>query len=182
MELPASITAIISFAVALLGAYVALFLIGLAVWTFRDIRARTRDVLMQILAVLLVLVFNVPGLVIYFIFSPQNTLSEAYERALGQEALLQDIEERYICPGCKRRAEADFLVCPNCQTPLRKRCRRCDRLISLNWETCPYCGHLELAEEARDEGIPPLESAQEEDTLVETDLPELSAGSPEPEH
>lgn len=140
MELPANIQTIIGSILALLGAYAALFLIALVIWTFRDIRSRTRDILLQILATLLVLVFNVPGLVLYFILRPQYTLDEAYEHALGQEALLQDIEERYICPSCKRKAQADFLICPYCHAELRKRCLNCERLINLNWEACPYCG------------------------------------------
>ena len=140
MELPANIQTIIGSVLALLGAYAALFLIALVIWTVRDIRSRTRDILLQILATLLVLVFNVPGLVLYFVLRPQYTLDEAYEHALGQEALLQDIEERYICPSCKRKAQADFLICPYCHAELRKRCSNCERLMNLNWEVCPYCG------------------------------------------
>jgi len=140
MELPANIQTIIGSILALLGAYAALFLIALVIWTVRDIRSRTRDILLQILATLLVLVFNVPGLVLYFVLRPQYTLDEAYEHALGQEALLQDIEERYICPSCKRKAQADFLICPYCHAELRKRCPNCERLMNLNWEVCPYCG------------------------------------------
>jgi len=146
MELPAYLKTIISFVLILLGAYAVLFLVSLVVWTFRDIRLRTRDVLVQILATLLVLAFNVPGLMLYFILRPRETLAEAYERALGEEALLQDIEERYICPTCKRKAEADFLVCPYCHTQLRKRCPSCERLINLNWDVCPYCGSSVLDE------------------------------------
>lgn len=147
MELPANIQTIIGFVLVLLGAYAALFLLALVIWTFRDIRSRTRDVLLQILATLLVLVFNVPGVILYFILRPQDTLDEAYEHALGQEALLQDIEERYICPSCRRKTEADFLVCPYCHTELRKRCPDCEDLMNLNWDVCPYCGHGAQKEE-----------------------------------
>jgi RNA polymerase subunit RPABC4/transcription elongation factor Spt4 len=140
MVLPATVKTIISFALMLIGAYAVLFLISLVIWTFRDIRSRTRDVLVQILATLLVVVFNIPGLLLYFVLRPRETLTEAYEHALGQEALLQDIEERYICPNCKRKADADFLICPYCHHELRKRCPKCGRLLSLNWDICPYCG------------------------------------------
>jgi len=140
MDLPANITTIITAVLLLLGAYGLLFLVSLVVWTFRDIRARSRDVLVQLLATLLVLVFNLPGLILYFVLRPRQTLSETYEHALGQEALLQDIEERYICPSCKRKTEAEFLVCPYCHAQLRKRCPHCERLNSLSWDTCPYCG------------------------------------------
>ncbi len=143
MQLPANIETIIGFVLVLLGAYTALFLLSLVIWVFRDIRSRTRDVLVQILATLLVLVFNIAGLMLYFILRPRETLNEVYEHALGQEALLQDIEERHICPGCKRKVDADFLLCPYCHNALRKRCPDCERLMNLNWDVCPYCGEAE---------------------------------------
>ncbi|MGQ9493692.1 MAG: zinc ribbon domain-containing protein [Anaerolineae bacterium] len=149
MVLPTTIKTIISFALVLLGAYIMLFLFSLIIWTIRDIRSRTRDVLVQILATLLVLVFNIPGLLLYFVLRPQETLTEAYEHALGQEALLQDIEERYICPNCKRKADADFIICPYCHAELRKRCPNCERLMSLNWDVCPYCGSQQSVESAQ---------------------------------
>jgi RNA polymerase subunit RPABC4/transcription elongation factor Spt4 len=145
MELPANLQTIISFTLLLLGAYGVLFLIALVIWTFRDIRSRSRDILAQILATLLVVVFNIPGLMLYYIMRPKYTLDEAYEHALGQEAMLQDIEERYICPGCRRKAQADFMLCPHCHTELRKRCVDCKRLINLHWDICPYCGQEQPA-------------------------------------
>lgn len=140
MQLPANVTPIVDFVLILLGAYSVLLLIGLAIWTFRDIRSRSRDTLIQILATLLVLVFNIPGLILYYVLRPRETLTEAYEHALGQEALLQDIEERYVCPSCKRKVEADFVVCPYCHTELRKRCPNCQKAIRPDWDVCPYCG------------------------------------------
>ena len=147
MTLPANIQAILSFVLLLLGAYAALLLIALVIWAFRDIRSRSRDILVQILASLLVLVFNLPGLMLYFILRPRKTLDEGYEQALGQEALLQDIEERYICPSCRRKAEADFVVCPYCYTQLRRQCSHCQRRLNLNWSVCPYCGHQQPQEQ-----------------------------------
>jgi hypothetical protein len=141
IELPANVQAIISFVLALIGAYSVLLLAALVVWTAQDIRSRSRDILVHILAVILVLLFNLPGLLLYLVMRPRQTLSEAYESALGQEALLQDIEERYVCPVCKRKAEADYLVCPHCENQLRLQCEHCGRLLNLNWPTCPYCGH-----------------------------------------
>ncbi len=164
MELPANLQSIISFVLLLLGAYGVLFLIALVLWTFRDIRSRSRDILVQILATLLVLVFNIAGLMLYFILRPRYTLDEAYEHALGQEAMLQDIEERYICPSCRRKAEADFLLCPHCHSQLRKRCSQCERLISLYWEVCPYCGQ-EQPEAGGELDLPP--TGEESDLLPE---------------
>jgi RNA polymerase subunit RPABC4/transcription elongation factor Spt4 len=166
MELPANLQSIISLALLLLGAYGILFLIALVLWTIRDIRSRSRDILVQILATLLVLVFNIPGLMLYFVLRPRYTLDEAYEHALGQEAMLQDIEERYICPSCRRKAEADFLLCPHCHAQLRKQCSQCERLINLHWGVCPYCGQ----EQPEAEGEPELAPTEEESELPSKEL------------
>lgn len=114
--------------------------IGMVVWTFRDIRARTRDVLVQLFAALLVTVLNVPGLLLYLLIRPRETLHEAYERALEQEALLQAIEEPLTCAACGEKIEADFVFCPYCHKQLKKVCAACGRLQHLEWTLCPYCG------------------------------------------
>jgi len=146
MTLPANVKAILSFVLILLGAYGVLLLLSLVVWTIRDIRSRSRDVLVQILVTLLVLVFNIPGLLLYLVLRPQETLAEAYEHALSQEAMLKDIEERFICPSCKRSVDAEFVVCPYCATELRKSCANCRRPLDLNWTACPYCGEKQTTD------------------------------------
>jgi hypothetical protein len=123
------------------GAFMAAFWISLIIWTFRDIRSRTHDLFFQLLAVLLVLILNVPGLFLYLILRPRETLAERYERTLAEEALLQDIEVRHGCPTCGIRVEADFLLCPACHTQLKHRCTACGRLNELTWDVCPYCAH-----------------------------------------
>lgn len=122
------------------GAVVVALLGGIAIWTFRDIRARSRDILAQILATLLVVVLPVVGFVVYLMLRPRETLEEAYEHSLEQEALLQAIEEPEECPGCGRRVNGSFLYCPDCHTRLKKACPECDKPLRLPWSLCPYCG------------------------------------------
>ncbi len=113
---------------------------GLVIWTFRDIRARSRDVLAQILATLLVIVLPIIGLVVYMMLRPRETLAEAYEHSLEQEALIQAIEEPQICPGCGQRVKSNYLYCPACHTRLKRPCPECNRPLHLRWALCPYCG------------------------------------------
>ena len=113
---------------------------GIAIWTFRDIRSRSRDVLAHILATLLVILLPIIGLVIYFMLRPQETLAEIYERSLEQEALLQAIEEPEICPGCGQRVRGNYLYCPACHTKLKTACPMCNHPLHLRWSLCPYCG------------------------------------------
>ncbi|MBN1400793.1 MAG: zinc ribbon domain-containing protein [Anaerolineae bacterium] len=140
MTLPANLDVYISAAMFVLGAYFIALYVGLIVWTFRDIHGRTRDVLGQIMATLLVAVFTLPGLVIYLLLRPHETLSQQYERTLAEEALLQDLDQRHVCPNCQLQIEPDFVVCPHCHQQLRLRCVGCKRLLHLEWDVCPYCG------------------------------------------
>ena len=140
IELPANLGMIIQVVLFLLGAYLLAFWLSMVVWTFVDIRSRSRDILVALLSVLLVLVFSLPGLIIYLILRPKETLTQAYQRALEEEALLQDIENQYVCPGCKQKIEADYIICPNCHTQLKERCPGCGHLLNLKWNICPYCG------------------------------------------
>jgi RNA polymerase subunit RPABC4/transcription elongation factor Spt4 len=140
MTLPANLNVYISALLFVLGAYLFAVYLGLVVWAFKDVHARTRDVLGQIMATLLVAIFTLPGLLVYVLLRPRTTLAEEYERSLAEESLLQELEERRICPTCQRRIEPDFVVCPNCHHALRRRCVSCGRLLNPNWDVCPYCG------------------------------------------
>jgi len=86
--------AILLVVVAFLGAFLAALWVSLILWTFRDARSRSRDPFAHLLAALMVAVFGPLGMFIYLILRPQETLAEAYERSLEEEALLQDIEVR----------------------------------------------------------------------------------------
>jgi hypothetical protein len=125
---------------AILIAYGVILWIGTIVWTYRDIRERTRDGWSQTVAVALVVLFNIPGLVLYLILRPGETLSEAYERRLENEAIRRDLAEQLrSCPSCSRPAQEDFLVCPYCRARLREACSSCGKALELAWAACPYC-------------------------------------------
>ena len=122
------------------GAFLAALWVSLVVWTYRDIRARARDPLVQTLSALMVAVLNLPGVLIYLILRPPRTLEEEYQRTLEEEALLQALEDLPLCPGCERRVKDEWQVCPNCHTKLKKSCHNCGKLMELSWNICPYCG------------------------------------------
>ena len=120
--------------------YAVVLWLGSIVWTYRDIRGRTQDGWSQGIALSLVALFNIPGLFLYLILRPHETLAEAYERRLEAEALMRDTPERMGCPRCERTVKEDFLVCPHCRTSLRDPCLGCGRALELRWSACPYCG------------------------------------------
>jgi RNA polymerase subunit RPABC4/transcription elongation factor Spt4 len=122
------------------GAFLAALWLSLVIWAYRDIRARARDPLARILAVVVVALLFLPGIVVYLIVRPALTLEEEYQHTLEEEALLQSIEDSQVCPGCGRKVKDAWLVCPNCHTKLKKPCHQCGKLMELPWNMCPYCG------------------------------------------
>lgn len=126
------------------GIWALLLWLTIVVWTYRDIRDRTRDSSLQVLAVFVVLMFfpgfNVPGLALYLMMRPRETLEETYARSLEEEALLRELGDEGSCPSCRRLVEKDFQFCPSCQTQLKDKCAKCERLLSFSWVACPTCG------------------------------------------
>lgn len=125
---------------AFAGAFIIALWVSFVIWTYRDIRARTRDPLIQTLAALLVAVLNLPGVLVYLILRPPRTLEEEYQRTLEEEALLQALEDLPLCPGCERGVKEDWQICPNCHTKLKKTCHNCSKFMELSWNICPFCG------------------------------------------
>lgn len=165
---------------ALFAAFLTAMWISVVIWTFRDIRSRSRDIFAQILATLMTLIFfplfPVPGIILYLILRPRETLAEVYERSLEEEALLQGIEERMACPGCNRRIEEAFMVCPTCHTRLKKACPACGRLLHLRWNICPYCGAVQTAVKAAPPPPRPL-ALQAEPAVQASQLAEAAPSS-----
>jgi hypothetical protein len=130
----------LTIAVIIMVAYLIVMWIAALVWTYRDIASRTRDPLTQTVSVLTVLVFNLPGMFLYLILRPKDTIADRYDRQLEAEALLHEIQEQATCPSCRRRVEDAFVACPYCRSTLRMPCESCQKPLLARWVVCPYCG------------------------------------------
>lgn len=150
-----TINSILLFVITATGAVSTAIWLGLILWTWRDMRQRSRDPLAQIAASLMVAVLGIFGLVVYIMLRPAETLAEAYERSLEEEALLQNIEEKPLCPGCGRPIREAWQVCPYCHTKLKKSCVNCDQMLELPWNICPYCATSQIPYEAENPAPPP---------------------------
>lgn len=140
MDIEALIARGLQILLALGGAYLIATWFVLAIWTFRDIESRSKSVVTQVFSTLLVVLFWVPGLLLYWLLRPKQTLDEAYQRSLEEEYLLQDLEEMPLCPTCNHLVQDEWQICPHCATQLREPCSNCGQLIDLKWDVCPYCG------------------------------------------
>ena len=130
---------LILISITTLGAVFTAFWLGTIIWTYKDTRARSRDPLASVAASLMVAVLPFAGVVVYLMLRPHETLADAYERSLEEEALLQEIEEKPACPGCGRSVKHEWQVCPYCHTKLKKPCFHCGQVLELSWNICPYC-------------------------------------------
>lgn len=128
---------------ALGGAYLAGLWIVLAVWTYRDIESRSRNVVTQVAATILSALFFIPGVLLYMLLRPKDTLDSSFQRTLEEEYLLQDLEAAHVCPSCERPVDEDFIICPHCEARLKEPCPNCGRSVDVLWTICPYCGNDE---------------------------------------
>jgi RNA polymerase subunit RPABC4/transcription elongation factor Spt4 len=120
--------------------YALVLWLSAVVWVYRDVRSRTDDQASQIIAVVLVAVFNVPGLLVYLVIRPQGTMEGLFERAVENEAMLHELQlSANACQGCRRPIEDEFVICPWCRIVLREPCRSCGKAVRTSWAACPYC-------------------------------------------
>ena len=124
-----ALNTILLYAITAAGAVIAATWLGLILWTWRDIRQRSRDPLAPIAASLMVAVLGLFGIIIYVLLRPQETLTEAYERSLEEEALLQNIEERHCF--CCGRPVKDGGRCAFTATPSSRSRARTAELLEL---------------------------------------------------
>ena len=120
-------------------AFIVALWVSVVIWTYRDIRKRTGDRLLQVLAILIVTILFLPGVLIYLVMRPQQTLEEEYQKTLEEEALLNAIDATPHCPGCSQKVDEKWLICPDCHTRLKKSCHHCGKLMELQWNICPHC-------------------------------------------
>lgn len=160
-ELINTIATVAGVLVAGLGAFLFAFWVSMGIWTFNDIRSRSRDWLAIALASLLVLIFPIVGLILYIMIRPKETLAEIYDRALEEEALLRELEGTTACHQCSMPIKEEWVFCPTCHAQLQHTCHNCGNLVRSEWGICVHCG-----------------TAQQGQALFQ---PESSEAYPEPE-
>ena len=135
--------------VAIFGAFLFAFWVSMGIWTFNDIRSRSRDWLAMLLACLLVLIFPIVGLVLYMMIRPKDTLAEIYDRALEEEALLRELETAKACHQCGSPTHEAWIFCPTCHAQLQYSCANCGNLVRTEWDICVMCGATQRGAEQR---------------------------------
>jgi RNA polymerase subunit RPABC4/transcription elongation factor Spt4 len=128
----------------LLAVYWVVLWIAAAYWAFRDMQGRSDNAIAPYLAATFIIAFTpilFPLAVFtYRIVRPHERIGDVYERNLAEEAMLAEIEAIPHCPGCDRRVDPAWIICPTCRTRLNRVCPNCTRLVGLDWSLCAWCG------------------------------------------
>lgn len=114
---------------------VALILLwgAVLIWVYRDAEMRGMN---GILWLLLVLIGNVIGLLIYAIVR-----SETPVRRAGQGGAKEGASPGpETCPGCGKTLTPGFTFCPYCGKPTKAACPACGKPVESEWKICPACG------------------------------------------
>jgi RNA polymerase subunit RPABC4/transcription elongation factor Spt4 len=143
-----------------IGVYIVLIWLASAFWAYRDMQLRSSNAVAPYLAaaviVLFTPVFFIFALILYRIVRPKETIVEANDRALAEEAMLAEVQSRPHCANCGRPVHEEWIICPTCRNRLRRVCPNCERLIELDWALCAWCGKdFERAEAPGTAYMPP---------------------------
>ncbi len=132
--------------------FLLIFTVALIFWTWRD--ADRRGGMAWFWAVV-VLLFNVPGWIIYMVVRPPEYLDDAHERELEIRAAESRLtKDGATCPSCLKPVEPEYLICPYCMKKLKKPCVNCGRALKMSWGVCPYCKTKQTAGEVADAMAP----------------------------
>jgi RNA polymerase subunit RPABC4/transcription elongation factor Spt4 len=181
-------TPIVRLAIQAVAVYLILLWAASAYWAYRDLQSRTTNPVAPYLAAALIILFTPAlfffGIIIYRIVRPPETVAEANERALAEEAMMVEIESQPHCANCSRQVHEDWIICPTCRNRLRRVCPNCSRLVELDWSLCAWCGKdFERPELLQEVAVPPpsgrpLRAPKQETLPAETTTaPQISTSS-----
>ena len=135
---------IVQLGIRAVGIYIVLIWLASAFWAYRDMQHRSANPVAAYLAAAFIILFTpvffIFAILLYRIVRPKETVAEANERALAEEAMLADIEARPHCANCSRPVHEEWIICPSCRTRLNRVCPNCSRLVGLDWSLCAWCG------------------------------------------
>lgn len=117
-----------------------IFWLVVTVWVWFDSTERIDSFFLRLLAVVVVLFGNIPGLIIYLILRPKMTASERYWSDLERRYLMYETSELEDCEKCGEMLQPGFVFCPSCKEKVKVKCNQCGVNIDRKWKNCPYCG------------------------------------------
>jgi hypothetical protein len=115
-------------AIRLAVAYVVLVWLAVALWSFVDMRRRTRNLVAAYASAAMVILAS-PVLFPFAVI-----VHRIVRPALEAETVAPR------CPDCGVIVDDEWLVCPSCRRALGHHCQVCGRPAALDWDVCAWCG------------------------------------------
>lgn len=141
-----------------------LFIIG---WVWVDSGERTSKKGLRVGYVLLSAFLNIPGLIIYLIIRPSETIEEIYWADLERRYLKYETADLGDCPKCGSQLFPGYVHCANCGYAVKSRCPKCNLLVNKDHTYCEFCG-FQLREKAikEEEKYPDVKIMEEQITAT----------------
>jgi len=150
-----------------------LFIVALVVfwlviigWVWIDSSERTSKKGLKIGYILLVIFFNVFGLIIYLIIRPSETIEEIYWEDLERRYLKYETSELGDCPRCGSQLYPGYVFCTNCGYRLKVKCPQCGVLIDKDHVFCEYCGFKIKEKKETQEEHPTVQAMEKQITAT----------------
>ena len=118
-----------------------IFWIVVLYWVWLDSGDRTSSTGARVGYVLLTLCLSIPGLIIYLLIRPPQTIEEIYWADLERRYLKYETSELGDCPRCGTQLFPGFKYCPNCRLLLKVKCPSCEVEMDKYYQYCPSCGY-----------------------------------------
>lgn len=130
-------------------------------WVWIDSGERTSKTYARVVYVLIVLLLNIPGLIIYLIVRPSETIEEIYWADLERRYLKYETADLGDCPKCGDQLFPGNVYCSNCGYELKKKCPNCEVVIDKRDKYCSFCG-TKLNGRKKEEEYPSVETMQQQ--------------------
>lgn len=139
-----------------------LFWIVLIGWVWIDSGERTSNTSYRVIYLLLVVILNIPGLIIYFIIRPSETIEQIYWADLERRYLKYETAELGDCSKCGSQLLPGYIYCTNCGNEIKKKCPTCGVMIAKNVKFCAYCGTQVGSRAVKEEEYPSVEVMEQQ--------------------
>lgn len=140
-----------------------LFIIG---WVWVDSGERTSKRGLRVGYVLLSVFLNIPGLIIYLIIRPSETIEEIYWADLERRYLKYETADLGDCPKCGSQLFPGYVHCTNCGYTIKARCPKCNVLVNKDHKYCEFCGFQLRERAAGEEKYPDVKVMEQQITAT----------------
>ena len=124
----------------ILGVIIILFWLVIIGWVWIDSGERTSKTSIRVVYLLLVIFLNIPGLIIYLIVRPSETIAQIYWADLERRYLKYEPAELGDCAKCGHQLLPGYVHCSNCGNEIKRKCPKCGVLINKDHKFCENCG------------------------------------------